>query len=1312
MNWHRSGKWFSVLALLVLVAVALPIAAAQPDGSKIEKDLLDKFAVEGSADFIVRFAAKADLAPAYQMDWHARGQFVVDALTRVATLSQAQAKAYLAGRGLRHETLVAGNDLYVWAGDLAAANALAAMPEVYFIRAPRTYSVDPIVEEYLAPEATTDWGITDTKADQFWAAFGVQGDGIVVANIDTGVQYNHPALAAQFKCPGDPTNPACWSDPSNVCGAGGACDNNGHGTHTMGTMVADDDQALPYIAGMAPNALWIACKGCESNSCSEYALTTCATWILQPGGSADNRPHVVNNSWGGGGCDNWYQSYVQAWVAAGIFPAFSAGNNTGCGSMGSPGDYQESFASTGHTSSRSHAWSQGPSCYGHEPYTKPNITAPSNNICSTIPTNSWSCGYSGTSMASPHSAGAVALLWSCNPSLIGQIPETFEALQNTADPPDPPNPACGVPPDGEGTYEDGYGYLNALEMGNTYCGGVEFGHLEGHVYDAGGVPIANASVTAVPGAGTEATTDPQGYYHMNLVPGTYNVTASKANYSSQTVTGIVITANVTETQDFALTFQGSWMPSTQPNCFDLTRIDAEFFPATGKVYVLGGRSGSATVGNIYAFDPVANTCVDTGAVMPVPISNYSVNLVNNGTTDVLCTFGGRDSAGAQTLAVQCYDPVANTAAQVATLPVAYDGYVPGAQVVVDNMVYVFGGFNPNTAPYELARTDRYDPVANTFTQLGDLSLARSYIMADVVDGKIYAFGGTIFDGASLFAQTRAEVMADPAGAGTWDDAAVADMPQAGAEGRAFGFDSDSVYGLPGKIILAPAYAQWSGDSNLVTAYDVASDTYDDSFPDLITARRDNAGVFVPLCSSVPDDGLPGMWVIGGRSGSDNPPYSPPEYFPLACPTAPVAAFSWDEPVCVGWPTQFNDESQFNPTEWYWDFDDGGFSTIQHPTHTFATVDEFLVTLTVTNTEGSSSIEHPVTVNPLPEASFIYEPQQGPAPLTVYFTDTSLYAITPTWYFGDLTPPETGLNVDHTYDTPGTYVVVMTATSAFGCGQDIATATVEVVEPVGLYAAFDADPTEGCEPLEVTFTDQSWGNPDILSWLWEFGDGMTSTLQNPPPHTYAAGVYEVMLTVTNISGTASATDTITAYPLPVATFDYDPMYGSVPLTVYFTNTTDPLLAITPTWNFGDGSPLETGDVVSHTYTISGTYMVTLTTFSPYGCGEAYLSQAVYAGLACLPVDITGILWDIDGCQVTFTPQLVGTEPILYLWSFGDGMTSTEAMPVHDYGTTGVYSGTLEVSNCEGQSSDMMAFTVAVDCTVPTWSVYLPIVYRGQ
>ncbi len=894
------------LTVVLLLTIMLPpaIAGQTPapvyQATKIEQALLDQFAGEGQADFIIRFAEQADLSPAYQMDWGPRGEFVYNTLKQTAERSQAQAIKYLDAQGLKHQTFIAGNELYVTTGNLAVANALAALPEVEFIRATRTYYLDPVStsaegptpEMPQAPQAITDWGITDTGADQFWATFGLKGEGIVVANIDSGVQWNHPALVNQFKCPGAPTNPACWRDPSNVCGASGACDNNGHGTHTMGTMVSRDDPSLSYIAGMAPNAQWIACKGCETGSCSDAALLTCADWILAPGGSTANRPQIVNNSWGDIGNNNWYQSKVQAWVAAGIFPAFSVSNNRGCGSLGSPGDYQESFGTTGHDKERNHYYAQGPSAFGHTPYTKPNISGPAVNICSTVPSNGWSCDYSGTSMASPHTAGAVALLWSCNPALIGQVDLTFQALQNNADAPTPSNPACGVPPDGEGTYEDGYGYLNVFKAGIAVCGNVATGHLDGYVYEAGtGNPIGGATVSAAPAAGhngaaINAVTAPNGYYTMTLLVGAYNVTASKNGYQPQTFNGVQIMTDTTTTQDFSLVYVGQWRlgPSM---CFSLTRFDAEYFPPTGKVYMLGGRSGTSTVGDIYAFDPATGACVDTGVNMPNPISNYTVNLVNDGARDLLCTFGGRQSDGSLTLNVQCYDPIANTAAVKTNLPAAWTGYTPGAQAVVDNKVYIFGGFNPNTSPYVTARTERYDPVSNTFTRLGNLSLARFFIMAAVVDGQIYAFGGDTYEGAALIAQTKAEKMADPAGAGVWDDAAVADLPIAGDEGQGFGFDSTSPYIFANKIVLA-TMAQWVGRSAEVVLYDVASNTYDIFFPDLLNARRNHAGAFVnhagafvPLETPDPTDGLPGMWVLGGYFGSDDPPYAPAEFFPMA-----------------------------------------------------------------------------------------------------------------------------------------------------------------------------------------------------------------------------------------------------------------------------------------------------------------------------------------------------------------------------------------------------------------------------------------------
>ncbi len=893
-------KLFSVLIAVLIVfgmgnLSTIAIAqASDPNLDKVEGRVLEAISTNGTSDFVVEMAEKADLSAAYSIsDWNERGWFVYDTLKEVAARTQKPVIEILEKQGVEYQSFFAGNEIAVTGSNLSVLSEITALDSVSHIRFPRTATIDP---GFFSIQQTTvsqgsinalDWGITDAKADQFWATFGLQGDGLIVANIDTGVQWDHPALDQSFKCGTNPTNPVCWSDPSNTCGASGACDNNGHGTHTMGTIIGDDDPSLTYQVGMAPNAKWIACKGCETNSCSDASLNACADWILAPGGSPANRPHIVNNSWGGDGGDTWYLAKVNAWRAAGVFPVFSAGNSgPTCGSIGSPGDYQESFAVANHQSTRyiNSQSSRGPSTYGDNPYTKPNLSAPGTSICSSIPGSSWSCGYSGTSMAAPHVAGAIALLWSCNTSLIGDFTTTFELLQDTADPPIEAG-NCGAPTDGEGNFTYGYGYLNVYLAGLVACGTVEMGTLEGHVYDSHGSPIEGATVTAT----GSATTDATGFYTMDLLPDSYSVTASKYAYYPETVDGVEIVANATTTQDFNLEFAGGWMDGPTP-CFDWTRYDAEFYPATGLIYALGGRTDTSTVGDIYSYNPETGACADTGANMPVPISNYTVNLVNNGAADVLCTFGGRASSGTPTMAVQCYNPVTNSATQVTTLPTAWTGFTPGAQAVYNNKVYIFGGFNATASPYETARTDRFDPVANTFTQLGALSLARSYLYTAVVDGKIYAFGGTVYDGANLVAQTRAEVMADPGGAGTWNDAAVADLAAAHDEGVTFGFDSD--FGIPsvaGKVILVGG-GQWPDESADVFTYNPTTDTYDNSFPDLQHARRNHAGVYVPLDTASMSDGLPGLWVMGGRQAADTPPYQGAEFFPLSFPPVLIDVF--------------------------------------------------------------------------------------------------------------------------------------------------------------------------------------------------------------------------------------------------------------------------------------------------------------------------------------------------------------------------------------------------------------------------------------
>jgi len=205
------------------------------------------------------------------------------------------------------------------------------------------------------------------------------------------------------------------------------------------------------------------------------------------------------------------------------------------------------------------------------------------------------------------------------------------------------------------------------------------------------------------------------------------------------------------------------------------------------------------------------------------------------------------------------------------LPDTIGQFVPGGVAVVNNLVYIFGGFRETGIADTTAETWAWNPIDDSWQPKGALSLPRGYIDSAVVNGKIYAFGGDVYNGSSLVAQPRAEVF-DPS-IGTWNDVAVTDLPVPIGEGTAYGFDDNSSYELAGRVVIAGG-GQWPNESEDVIQYIVASNTYDYSYPKLNISRANQAGFFIP--------GDPGaMWVIGGRSkelgyGDNRPPYAPPE----------------------------------------------------------------------------------------------------------------------------------------------------------------------------------------------------------------------------------------------------------------------------------------------------------------------------------------------------------------------------------------------------------------------------------------------------
>ncbi|HEY0640739.1 MAG TPA: S8 family serine peptidase [Pseudonocardiaceae bacterium] len=589
------------------VAVA-PQAAADPSVTKVEGQVLATLDQRGSADFYVRFDERADLRAASEVrDWAARGQAVVDALRKVADESQASVRATLDDAGATYRPYWISNTIHVTAGDEALVARLAATPGVQRIVAPRTYAIPtPAPGTAERTVNAVEWGIAAVNADDVWSGYGVRGEGVVIANIDTGVQFNHPALVGKYRGNTNGTfdHNYNWVDPSAVCAGGTPCDNNNHGTHTMGTMVGDDGAGNQI--GVAPNARWIAAKGCESNSCSDTALLGSGQWIVAPtdltgaNPRPDLRPHIVNNSWGGGGGDPWYQDTVNAWRAAGIFPAFSNGNSgPSCNTSGSPGDYANSYSSGAYDVNGAIASFSSRGAAGGA--IKPNLASPGVNVRSSIAGNGYGA-FSGTSMASPHTAGAVALMWSAAPSLIGDIAQTSALLNQTAV--DTSDLTCGGTAGNNNVW--GEGKLDAFAAVTQSPRG-PVGTLTGTVTNAStGAPVAGAAVRVTGGVTRDLTTDATGRYTTVLPVGSYTVTASAFGFGGGTAT-VTVTEGATTTRDFALT-------------------PAAAHPVTGRVLDTAGNAlanATVTIGGT-PIPPATTDASGAYSFASVPAGSYQV----------------------------------------------------------------------------------------------------------------------------------------------------------------------------------------------------------------------------------------------------------------------------------------------------------------------------------------------------------------------------------------------------------------------------------------------------------------------------------------------------------------------------------------------------------------------------------------------------------------------------------------------------------------------------------------------------------------
>jgi subtilisin family serine protease len=414
------------------------------------------------AEFFVVLADQADLSPAANLPTKTeKGRFVYQTLLDKAQTTQGPILQLLQDRNIEHQSFYIVNAILV-KGDRQLAEMLAARPDVAHVTGNPIIHNDlpqrgPIEESQPGAPATVEPGITYTHAPDVWA-LGFRGETIVVAGADTGIRWTHNALKPHYRGwdGANANHNFNWHDSihdsvGNPCGNDSPepCDDFFHGSHTIGTAIGDDGGTNQI--GMAPGAKWIGCRNMDQGNGTPARYIECMEFFLAPyplgctpnEGDPTEAPDITTNSWGcpaSEGCivGDELQAAVEAQEAAGIQMVVAAGNSgSGCSTVSDPpsfyaASYTVGALNTG-TDTIAGFSSRGPVTRDGSNRTKPDITAPGtgtrscDNTCDSCYTTA-----SGTSMATPHIAGAMALLWSAIPSFQHQIQASRDALDDSA----------------------------------------------------------------------------------------------------------------------------------------------------------------------------------------------------------------------------------------------------------------------------------------------------------------------------------------------------------------------------------------------------------------------------------------------------------------------------------------------------------------------------------------------------------------------------------------------------------------------------------------------------------------------------------------------------------------------------------------------------------------------------------------------------------------------------------------------------------------------------------------------------------------